>query len=493
MVARRLLAALAFFAVATAPAAAAVRITIVNTNQPGVGFNDPTPATPVGGNPGTTLGDQRLRAFEYAASLWGALLDSDVEIRVQASFEALECTATTGTLGAAAPSRAVSDFPNAPLAGTWYPVALASRIAGQDLAPPGVGHIRARFNSNLGTANCLSGSSWYYGFDNNHGASVDLVAVLLHEFGHGLGFLTLVDRDTGAEFLGHPDVFETHILDTSSGKHWNTMSDDERRVSTVNTGNVLWDGIAVEAAVPGTLADLPVLTVSSPATIAGDLAVGTASFGPALTTGSVSGRVVAALDPSDASGMATTDACSTLTNASAVAGKVALVDRGTCFFVDKARHVQDAGAIALVIVNNVSDTSPLGLGGDDATITIPVVSITQADGNAIRAHLEDGVTVALRLNPRRHAGSGLDNRMHLFAPNPVQTGSSTSHWDTSAVPNLLMEPNLSGDLPHEVDLTLPLFRDIGWASEAVPEPASRAEVSEAVSERDALRTVSPRP
>src|ERR1043165_3859597 len=69
-------------------------ITIVNTNAPGVGFNDPPPAAPVGGNTGTTLGQQRLIAFQYAASVWGSKLKSNVEIKIQASFQPLTCTAT---------------------------------------------------------------------------------------------------------------------------------------------------------------------------------------------------------------------------------------------------------------------------------------------------------------------------------------------------------------------------------------------------------------
>ena len=51
---------------------AGATITIVNKNLPGVGFNDPTPVAPVGGNPGTTLGEQRLLAFQHAAGIWGA-------------------------------------------------------------------------------------------------------------------------------------------------------------------------------------------------------------------------------------------------------------------------------------------------------------------------------------------------------------------------------------------------------------------------------------
>ena len=134
-------AALLASLLAAAPLSAAARLTIVNANDAGVGFNDTTPAEPVGGNTGTTVGQQRLNAFQNAAELWGALIDSDVEIRIKASFEPLDCTATTGTLGAAGPSTSVQGFTNAPLPGTWYVAALACKIAGRDLAPNVAGHI----------------------------------------------------------------------------------------------------------------------------------------------------------------------------------------------------------------------------------------------------------------------------------------------------------------------------------------------------------------
>ena len=57
-------------------------IIIVNVDGPGEGFNDPTPRTPVGGNTGTTIGQQRLNAFQSAANVWGAALDSSVPIRL---------------------------------------------------------------------------------------------------------------------------------------------------------------------------------------------------------------------------------------------------------------------------------------------------------------------------------------------------------------------------------------------------------------------------
>ncbi len=66
---------------------------IVVADAAGVGFNDPTPATPVGGNTGTTIGAQRLIVFQEAARVWGALLPSNVTIKVSSSFSALTCSA----------------------------------------------------------------------------------------------------------------------------------------------------------------------------------------------------------------------------------------------------------------------------------------------------------------------------------------------------------------------------------------------------------------
>src|SRR5690349_7125370 len=82
-------AAAVCLAAASRPAFAAANVIVVNLNAPGVGFNDPTPAAPVGGNTGTTRGAQRLIAFQRAADLWGATLDSPVTIIVSATFEPL--------------------------------------------------------------------------------------------------------------------------------------------------------------------------------------------------------------------------------------------------------------------------------------------------------------------------------------------------------------------------------------------------------------------
>src|SRR5947199_5818056 len=85
------------------PAFATANIVIVNTNAARVGFNDATPAAPVGGNPGTTVGQQRLNAFQQAANIWGSILTSPVTIQVQAQFNALNCDANSAVLGSAGP------------------------------------------------------------------------------------------------------------------------------------------------------------------------------------------------------------------------------------------------------------------------------------------------------------------------------------------------------------------------------------------------------
>ncbi len=80
------------------PAGAAATITVVNNDGAGEGFNDPTVVAPVGGNSGTTLGAQRLNAFEFAAEIWADLIASDVEIRVAAEFNPLLCDPNVGAV-----------------------------------------------------------------------------------------------------------------------------------------------------------------------------------------------------------------------------------------------------------------------------------------------------------------------------------------------------------------------------------------------------------
>jgi hypothetical protein len=312
-------------------AAAQATIVIQNADTAGVGFNDTTPATPVGGNNGTTVGEQRLIAFQAAANIWGVTLNSGPTITIRASWAALPCTTNSGTLGSAGNAGNIwRDFSGA-VPGFWYGNALANAISGID-RNGGTAELDAQFNMNLGTPGCLDVLHWYYGLDNNHGSrGVDLVSVLLHEFGHGLGFQTFTSSTTGQQAGNQqsgffPSIFDRYLFDNSMSKTWTQMTNAERVSSAINTGHLVWNG-------PNVLADVP---------------------------------------------------------------------------------------------------SVLSAGADNT------------------------------------------GRPLMYAPNPVEQGSSVSHWDMSLTRNQIMEPMIANDLFHSVvppqDLTASLLNDIGWRSNAPVAP-----------------------
>jgi hypothetical protein len=193
----------------------------------------------------------------------------------------------------------------------------------------------------------------------------------------------------------------------------------------------------------------------------------TASFGPPVRNPGNFGVLANAglgCDPFDAA------------TSAAVSGRVAVMDRGTCAFVIKVKNAQNAGATGAIIVNNVAGAAP-GLGGSDPTITIPTVSVSLDQGTVLKAAIAAAPlygsrgrpgTVAARFgsDTSRIAGADSAKRPLLYTPNPLIGGSSVSHWDVSAFPNLLMEPNINSDLTTTLvpplDLTVPLLKDIGW-------------------------------
>jgi hypothetical protein len=294
----------------------AATITIVNADGAGEGFNSTAAALlPAPGNTGANLGQQRLRLFEEAARIWAAFLDSGVTIRVRANFDPLTpCTTGGGVLGFAGPLQIFRDFPNAPQANTWYAGPLANKLRGQDL-DAAEDDIATAFNSSVDTGCLGAGTRYYYGFDNaTPNGTINLLVVLLHELGHGLGFLSVVDSEDGTLPSGIPDVWSRLMFDRSQGLYWSAMSSAQRLQSQVNANNVLWDGASVRVA---------------------------------------SGFLTAARE-------------------------------------------------------------------------------------------------------------GSTGRVELYTPSTLEPGSSVSHWNASASPNLLMEPAINPGLPLSLDLTRQLMRDIGW-------------------------------
>src|SRR5436309_1189783 len=351
------------------------------------------------------------------------------------------------------------------VSGTWYHQALANKLAGVDQAAQN--DINATFNSSVGSPTCLS-IGWYYGTDGNEGGQIELFPVVLHEMGHGLGFSTTTDGQTGLYLNSFPAVWDHFLFDPSVGLHWNQMSNAQRATSAVSCGDLLWEGTAVTARASSFLDSKPNLHVNSPAPAVGDYEVGLASFGPPLSQSGLTGGVVLA---NDGVGIVT-NACEPLVNV--VAGKIVLLDRGGCPFVTKVKNAQNAGAIGVVVADSVPGCPPGGMSGSDPTITIPSVRVTQSDGSILKANLV-GMNATLILDPSMRAGLGAGGRVKMYAPNPYQSGSSVSHWDVSAEPNLLMEPAINTSLSSDVDLTMNLFGDIGWSGASGVEQVAAAD------------------
>jgi hypothetical protein len=252
---------LALAVLASADAARAVTITIFSTDKPGEGFNDPAFRTPVGGNPGLTLGAQRMNLFKKAAELWAERLEGNIPIIVTASFSAQGGSSVGAVLGFARPTTVHNDFIGVPTASTWYVAAVANQLRGKDqndllpgscpvdLVSTHCPEIEANFNSDVDGQVVLGSVDFYYGFDGNAGADIDFLSVLLHEIGHGLGIISLIDPNTGAKFNGLNDAYSNQLDDKftklsimTNGQRWGAIRD---------AGNLVWTGANTIAAAAG--------------------------------------------------------------------------------------------------------------------------------------------------------------------------------------------------------------------------------------------------
>lgn len=128
------------------------------------------------------------------------------------------------------------------------------------------------------------------------------------------------------------------------------------------------------------------LDVNSPLGIAGSYGAADAAFGPGLPATPITADLALIEDNT----VPINDGCETITNAAALVGKIAVIDRGNCSFVLKVEAAQNAGALAVIIINNAAG-APFQMGGASNTITIPSIMIEQNDGNTIKAQMVAGI------------------------------------------------------------------------------------------------------
>ena len=172
----------------------------------------------------------------------------------------------------------------------------------------------------------------------------------------GAKFMVMETYVQSAELVGSPLTFEGTVQE-------NTLQDNGYVVFNVNNGPLLGQHQSVPA-----------------------------GFGGAFTTDGVTEDLVLLLD--EESDPDPNDGCESVTNSGDLSGKIALIRRGTCEFGFKALVAQNAGAIAVVVINNVEGPPIIMAGGDFGDqVTIPALMISDVTGAAIVAELEAGNTV----------------------------------------------------------------------------------------------------
>jgi extracellular elastinolytic metalloproteinase len=130
-----------------------------------------------------------------------------------------------------------------------------------------------------------------------------------------------------------------------------------------------------------------------PASIARSFVSGRASFGAPITDV----PVTAPLAYARAAGSNPSLACESIVNQEEVAGKIAIVDRGSCFFIEKVLNVQLAGAAACIVCNFENSAIPMGAGDGIPNPNIPSVMLSSSDCNILKELMDSGVEVIMSL------------------------------------------------------------------------------------------------
>ena len=198
--------------------------------------------------------DEAKVAFEYALTIWAALIESSATFTVNACWGPMQIE---NALGGAASYSLYRNFHASARPDTLYPVALANQMAGTDIngADP---EFYAEFNSS---------SNWY--FDTDQVVPVnqyDFISVVLHEITHGLGFYGSMNVSSGLGEWGYsnsPTIFDHFAIDDNGRKllDYTNQSQELARALTGQSGGVYFDGPAATAANAGGLVKLYTPTV----------------------------------------------------------------------------------------------------------------------------------------------------------------------------------------------------------------------------------------
>ena len=199
----------------------------------------------------------------------------------------------------------------------------------------------------------------------------------------GISSITYDPNDSKTFYIGTGESYVGHTTGSATGDGvWKSVD-----------GGTTWSRIFGGSTGPSYFQASSYLDVNSPSTIAGSYAMyPTTNFGTEISS-IISGEIILVDDGTSSP----TEGCNAPTNANELNGKIALIRRGNCNFTTKVKNAEDAGAIAVIMMNNTSG-APIPMGGSDATITISSVMISKENGDLLESALATE-SVNVSLNP----------------------------------------------------------------------------------------------
>lgn len=140
------------------------------------------------------------------------------------------------------------------------------------------------------------------------------------------------------------------------------------------------------------------LQITVPAAAATSLEVGIAEFGAQVEdlSAPITGQAAIADDGSFSNA---TLGCNPFVNADEMNGKIAIIDRGTCFFSEKATNARDAGAIAAIICNYEEGLVNMSAGTVFQDDEFPIIMLRKSDCQLVRTLINDGLELKIESPP----------------------------------------------------------------------------------------------
>ena len=170
-------------------------------------------------------------AVQAAIDVWSENFASTVPVTVNVSWGR---ASSYGILAAASAKSNFANFPNAPDKTLYYAAALANALARNDLDP----------NNPELEITISSDAPWYYGVDGKcPPKSFDLVSVILHEMGHGLGFISgsYYDEYSGYGRVDLPTPFDAYAQ-LPDGRRLADMPSPSIETGKALTSPLYWSG-----------------------------------------------------------------------------------------------------------------------------------------------------------------------------------------------------------------------------------------------------------